>query len=91
MVERAKARAHELSVELWVREGKDIAEKYAYIKKIRDAVKFADSTPANERKVEVYLSPNEKRDYGRAIGPIASERAAIGGYRLAELLKAVKP
>lgn len=91
MVGKARTAAQNLSVESWVSEGQKIAMEKAYIKRIVDAAKAAELTPANERKVEVFFTPAERKAYGKAMGTIASERAAIGGYRLAELLKTIQP
>jgi hypothetical protein len=89
MPQIARAAAANLSVEAWLSEAQALARQKVYVPKIMDAVAKAESAAVHEEKVEVLYTKAELAAYGNSVGPIASERAAIAGYRLAELLKQV--
>ena len=87
---RAKAAATNLSMTAWLNEGYAIANQKAYTQNMRAAVKAAEQTPAKEYKVIVYQTATERADYKQMAQPIADERVAVAGSRLATLLRAVK-
>jgi hypothetical protein len=86
---KAKAAAPYLSVETWLSEAQALAKEDAYVQKILDAVTKADASTSPPEKVAAIYTASELAAYKKSLGPIANERVAIAGYRLAAALKLV--